>query len=71
VVIKARGLAIENGLKVTQLVKENMGNIHSQARFYLMHGDKSEFKRDPNPENQTEEEMKDQCLVQSYEDYLA
>ena len=36
VIVKARGFAIENALKVVQLVKENMGDIHSQTRFYLM-----------------------------------
>lgn len=36
VIVKARGLAIENALKVVQLVKENMGDIHSQSKFYLM-----------------------------------
>jgi len=29
VVVRARGLAIENALKVVQLVKENIGDIHS------------------------------------------
>ena len=36
VVVRARGLAIENALKVVQLVKENIGDIHSQTRLYLM-----------------------------------
>jgi hypothetical protein len=36
VVVKARGLAIENALKVVQLVKENIGDIHSQTRLYVL-----------------------------------
>ena len=35
VVMKARGAAIENALKVMQLVKENLGGIHSQIKFSL------------------------------------
>ncbi|CDW82497.1 UNKNOWN [Stylonychia lemnae] len=41
VVVKARGQAIENALKVVQLVKENMGDIHSQSKLYLMVDSKS------------------------------
>eukprot|EP00347_Sterkiella_histriomuscorum_P015751 403355819 len=44
VVVKARGFAIENALKVVQLVKENMGDIHSQTRFYLMNDGKTKGK---------------------------
>lgn len=29
VIVRARGFAIENALKVVQLVKDNMGDIHS------------------------------------------
>jgi DNA-binding protein len=36
VIIKARGLAIENALKVVQLIKENMGDIHSTTRLDIM-----------------------------------
>ena len=35
VVVKARGNAIENALKVVQLVKENVGGIHSCTRFSI------------------------------------
>lgn len=42
-VVKARGYAIENALKVVQLVKENMGDIHSQTRFYLMNDSKTRW----------------------------
>lgn len=36
IVVKARGLAVENALKVVQLLKENLGDLHSQIRFFLM-----------------------------------
>ncbi len=35
VVIKARGLAIENALKVVQLVKENLNGVSSCIKFGL------------------------------------
>ena len=36
IVVKARGAAIENALKVVSLVKENMGDIHSQLKFSMI-----------------------------------
>lgn len=36
IVVKAKGLAVENALKVVQLLKENLGDLHSQIRFFLM-----------------------------------
>lgn len=48
IVVKARGYAIENALKVMQLVKENMGDIHSQTRFYLMKESKRGGRGDGN-----------------------
>ena len=35
IVVKARGNAIENALKVVQLVKETIGGIHSCTKFSL------------------------------------
>jgi DNA-binding protein len=51
VVVKARGYAIENALKVVQLIKENLGGIHSCTRFYLMTGGhKNEEEEDEGEE---------------------
>jgi hypothetical protein len=41
VIVKAKGkTAIENALKVVQLVRENYGGIHSSRRIYLQYSNK-------------------------------
>jgi DNA-binding protein len=42
VFVKARGQAVENALKVVQLVKENLGGIHSCTKFSLQYGGKAD-----------------------------
>ena len=37
IIVKARGNAIENALKVVQLVKENIGGIHSITKLNLQY----------------------------------
>lgn len=47
VVIKARGAAIENALKVVQLVKENIGCIHSYTNFTLQQTSDRRYFEEP------------------------
>ncbi len=70
VVVKARGAAIENAMKVVQLVKENMGGIHSCLKFQLQFTeDRCPAILNSSPTKNPTRGSRPEMLIETYEEY--